>query len=76
MNEHVKKPEPPRTEEEALNRQIAFLSDRIQRIAELEAEQASRGGGPAARGAYSQEKARCIASIDKHLDELEALYKR
>jgi hypothetical protein len=63
----------PRTEGEALLALLNYLSTRLNAIADLEAKQVARGGGPAAKGELIPEKMRLLDSIDKILDRLEAL---
>lgn len=67
--------DPPKTEEEAILRMINRLSERLNHIADLEAQQVSVGfNGAAARGELVPEKNRIIAEIERLYDKLEALY--
>jgi hypothetical protein len=66
----------PHTEEEFLTRRLNDLGRRIQAIADLEAAQAARGGGPAARGDFHKQKMEMVEQCERIVDRLEELARR
>lgn len=62
-------------QEDRLNRRLAQIATRIQKIAEIEA-QAVWVSGYGARGEMMDEKMRLVDETDRVLDQLEALYQQ